>query len=121
MDRGNIVRRLRGAVGNAVVWGAAWAGSALAVFGVLRITGVVPQGNIGDALFVATRFGVVGAIASLAFSGLVRLVYRGRRLSEISWVRFGIGGAVVAGATATRRGRSRRHSARSFAARRTTS
>ena len=98
MDGDSIWRRLRGAVGNAVVWGGAWAASALVVFGVLRVMGILPQGNIGDGIFVATRFGVVGAMASVAFSSVVRLLYRGRRLSEISWVRFALGGAAVAGA-----------------------
>ena len=68
MDRNNIWRHLRGAIGNAVVWGGAWAASAMVVFGVLRVTGVLSQGNVGDALFVAARFGIVGAIASVAFS-----------------------------------------------------
>jgi hypothetical protein len=97
MERESIWRRLRGAVGNAVVWGAAWAGSAVVVFTALRIAGVIPQGHVLDALIPAVRFGFVGAIASVAFSGIVRLLYRGRRLSEISWVRFGVGGAVVGG------------------------
>ena len=101
MDRTNIWRRLRGAIGNAVVWGGAWAASAMVMFGVLRVTGVLSQGNVGDALFVAARFSVVGAIASVAFSGVVRLLYRGRRLWEISWLRFGVGGAVVGGVFVT--------------------
>lgn len=97
MNSSGIWRRLRGAIGNAVVWGGAWAASALVVFGVLRITGILSEGHWGDGIVVAGRFGFVGAIASVAFSGVVRLLYRGRRLSEINWVRFGAGGAVVAG------------------------
>ena len=97
MNREGIWRRVRGAIGNAVVWGGAWAASAMVVFGVLRVTGILSEGHIGDAIFVAARFGVVGAIASVAFSSIVRLLYRGRRLSDISWIRFGIGGAVVGG------------------------
>ena len=44
---------------------------------------------------LAARFGVVGTIAGAAFSVVVSGFYHGRRLSEISWVRFGIAAGVV--------------------------
>jgi len=98
MDADNIFRRLRGALGNALVWGAAWSASALAVFAALKVTGILPASVIWlDSLLVAARFGVVGGITGGAFSLVIGLLYRGRRLSEISWVRFGVGGGLVAG------------------------
>lgn len=98
MDIHNLFRRLRGAFGNAVVWGAAWAASALGVFAVLKVSGMLPASVIWlDSLLVAARFGVVGGIAGGAFSLVIGLLYRGRRLSDISAVRFGIGGGIMAG------------------------
>jgi hypothetical protein len=98
MDVDKIVRWVRGAVGSALVWGGAWAATAFAVFTTLNVAGVLPEGvHWADAFLVAARFGVVGGIAGAAFSSVVRLLYRGRRISEINWVRFGIGGAVVGG------------------------
>ena len=98
MDVDSIFRRLRGAVGNAVVWGAGWAACALAVFAGMKVAGLLPASVIWlDAIAVAGRFGVMGGIVGGAFSLVIGLLYRGRRLSHINWVRFGIGGGVVAG------------------------
>ena len=89
-------RRLRGAFGNAIVWGVGWSTAALALFGTLGLTGIIDV-SWEDVLITAFRAGIVGGVAGGAFSSVIRLVYHGRRLSEISWVRFGIGGAVVTG------------------------
>lgn len=98
MNIDNIFKRLRGAVGNALVWGAGWSACALAVFAAMKVGGFLPASVIWlDAIVVAGRFGVVGAIAGGAFSLVIGLLYRGRRLSEISAVRFGLGGGVVGG------------------------
>ena len=40
---------------------------------------------------------VMGGLTGGAFSLFISQFYRGRRLSEISWARFGIGGGIVAG------------------------
>ena len=98
MNAGNIVRRLTGAAKNAVVWGAAWFALAFATIIGLRTIGVVVPAEIGvlDAIGMALRVGFVGGIAGGAFAVFISLFYRGRRLSEINWVRFGLGGAVVA-------------------------
>jgi hypothetical protein len=98
MDFDNISRRLRGAIGNAVVWGAGWTAAALAVFAVLKVAGILPESVIWlDSLLVAARFGVMGGIAGAAISPLISFLYRGRRLSDIRAVRFGIGGGIAAG------------------------
>lgn len=83
-------RRLRGALGNALLWGAAW--SALGFAAVSALTGSLLNG-----LVFAPRFGIIGVVTGAAFSSLVPLLYRGRRLSEISPVRFGMAGGLVAG------------------------
>ena len=89
-------RLLRGAVRNAFVWGVCWAGLTFPTFAILRLLGVVNDTVPWiDALLVAARFGIVGTIAGGAFSVVVSIVYHGRRLSDINWLRFGIAGGVA--------------------------
>lgn len=97
MSVGGILRRLRGVVGNALVWGAAWFTAAIVLVGTLRIVGILPGLQWFDVVGVAIRIGVVGVFAGVAFAGAIAALYRGRRLSDISPVRFGIGGGVVSG------------------------
>ncbi len=95
MDSDSIFRRLRGALGNAVVWGAIWFATALAISSVLGL--VEGSFSWAETWRQAARIGVMGGLASAAFSTAIGLLYRGKRLSEISWVRFGLGGGAVAG------------------------
>ena len=98
MSADNIVKRLRGALGNALVWGAGWSAFALLVFTVLRLAGVLPKsGSWLQGLGLAARFGIVGFVAGGAFAGIMRFVYHGRRLRDINWVRFGIAGGIATG------------------------
>lgn len=98
MNADKISRRLRGAIGNALVWGAGWAVLAVAAFAVLKVAGFLPDGVIWlDALGIAARLGIAGGIAGGAFSLVVGSLFRGRRLSDLSAVRFGIGGGIMAG------------------------
>lgn len=94
----NIVRRLTGAVKNGVVWGAVWFALAFVTIIGLRTIGVVVPAEIGvlDAIGMAIRVGIVGGITGGVFALFISLVYRGRRLSDISGVRFALGGAIVA-------------------------
>jgi hypothetical protein len=98
MNAKNIVRRLAGAAKNAVVWGVTWSALAFTTILGLRTVGVMVPPEIGvlDAVGMAIRVGSAGGIAGGVFAVLISLFYGGRRLSEISWVRFGVGGAVVA-------------------------
>lgn len=98
MNMENTIRRIRGAVGNAVVWGTAWAGLGLVAFAALKLTDTLPASvSWLDSLVIAGRLGMVGGIAGGAFSAFIGLVYRGRRLAEISAMRFGAGGGLMAG------------------------
>jgi hypothetical protein len=98
MNGKNILRRLAGAAKNAVVWGGAWFGLAFSTILGLRTIGVVVPPEIGvlDAIGMAIRVGIVGGMAGGAFATFISLFYRGRRLSEINWMGFALGGAVVA-------------------------
>jgi hypothetical protein len=92
----NFLRRLRGAFGNALVWGAGWVAVGVALLATLRVVGVLSF-PWAELIEFAARLGIVGAVAGGAFSVVIRFLYHGRRLSEISWLRFGIGGVVVTG------------------------
>ena len=90
--------RLRGAFRNALVWGVAWGSLGTVVASAMRILDQIPIGKgLLDGLGMGIRIGVMGALAGTAFFTFISLAYRGKRLSEISWLRFGVGGAVLAG------------------------
>ena len=97
MSAGDSFRRLRGALGNALVWGAGWSAAAFAVMVTMRLAGAMSDASWLQMFALAVKFGVIGTIAGGAFSAVIGLVYRGRRLSEINWIRFALGGAVVTG------------------------
>ena len=98
MNTKSIVRRLTGAAKNAVVWGVTWSALAFATILGLRTIGVVVPAEIGvlDAMGMAIRVGIAGGVTGGVFALFISWFYRGRRLSEISPLRFGLGGAVVA-------------------------
>ena len=90
--------RLRATFRNSVVWGVVWGTFGTAVASVMRLIDKIPFGYaLLDGLGMGIRIGVMGAIASAAFFAFISVAYRGKRLSEISWLRFGAGGAIVAG------------------------
>ena len=89
---------LRAAFRNSVVWGVVWGTIGTVVSTLFRLRDGIPVGNaMLDGLGMGIRIGVAGAIAGAAFVAFIRVAYRGKRLAEISPLRFGIGGAVVAG------------------------
>jgi len=94
---GSRFRRLRGALRNALVWGAGFAVAGFGVFTVLKLAGVFPRADWIAGAGLAARMGIVGFVAGGAFSTIVRLVYHGRRLRDINWVRFAAAGGVVTG------------------------
>jgi hypothetical protein len=89
------MRRVRAVLRNALVWGAVWAAAPAAVFIGLRLTGIAGSVSWHDGFGLAARFGIVGFVAGAAFSTVVGFAYRGRRLADMSWWRFGIAGGVV--------------------------
>ena len=90
--------RLRAAFRNAVVWGLGWGGIGSAIATAMRLVDQIPFGNaVIDGVGMGIRIGFIGAIAGTAFFAFISLAYRGKRLREISWVRFGVGGAILAG------------------------
>lgn len=90
--------RRRGLFKNSLVWGAAWGTLGFGVATLMRLGDKIPFVNaVLDGVGMGIRIGVMGAIAGAVFSTFISLAYRGKNLSEISWVRFGLGGLVLAG------------------------
>jgi hypothetical protein len=90
-------KRIRGALGNALVFSVGWSVAAFSTWLVLRQAGIVPPLSVLDGIGMALRYGVMGFITGAAFPSIMRLAYRGKPLSEISWVRFGMVGGIVTG------------------------
>lgn len=98
MPNENRFPRLRATFRNSVVWGVAWGTLGTAVASVMRLIDKIPFGHaLLDGLGMGIRIGIMGGIAGAAFFAFISVAYRGKRLAEISWQRFGLGGAIVAG------------------------
>lgn len=89
-------RRIRAALGNSLVWGGAWGIVGFLLPLVLGVLGIFPL-DLMAALSLAGRFAVVGAVVGGAFSAFIASGVLGRTLSDISLLRFTLGGGVVAG------------------------
>ena len=96
------LRRLRGTFSNAAVWGIGWTVLGFATNMVMRMTGIIDAPvSVLDSVMTGLKIGGGGAIAGTAFSAFISSAYRGRRIQDISWLKFGIGGAVVTAASIT--------------------
>ncbi len=100
------MQTLRVVLRNGLTWGAAWAlaGGAIACLLTLINPGPGVESlieRLGVAVFAGfgwgIRFGIIGAVIGTAFSSIIRMGYRGRRLAEINPLRFTLLGAVVGG------------------------
>jgi hypothetical protein len=92
-------KRFRAVLKNAAVWGVSWGALGTAVATLMRLSdNISPVFALLDGIGMGIRIGVVGALAGAAFSTFISLAYRGKGLGDISWKRFGIGGAILAGA-----------------------
>jgi hypothetical protein len=87
------LRRLRAMALNGIVWGGAW------FFGVMTLATAANvlerRGLIVEGWELAVPGGILFAVAGIAFSAVITLVLRRRRLSQLKWTRFGLGGGVV--------------------------
>ena len=98
MANENRFRRLRATFRNSLVWGVVWGTFGTAVATVMRLIDKIPFGHaVLDGIGMGVRIGVMGAIAGAAFFAFISVAYRGKKLSEISWLRFGIGASIVVG------------------------
>ena len=79
------LRRVRGLLGTALVWGTAWGG--------LTAAGALLGGDWIGALTSGLAHFVVGAVAGGTFAGLLAIGERGRSLADLSPLRVAIWGA----------------------------
>src|SRR6476659_6421171 len=99
-------RTLRAILRTAMMWSAAWAIAGGGIIVILTIFNAGPgveslPERLGVAVFAGiswgVRFGLAGAVIGAAFSTVIRLGYKGRRLADIDPVRFGLLSAVLGG------------------------
>ncbi|NNM06234.1 MAG: hypothetical protein HKO65_14180 [Gemmatimonadetes bacterium] len=94
----NILRRLRGALGNALVWASTWFVAAFpltAVFYFFGYFGSQPFWPI--ALGTATSLTGIGFLAGTAFSLFLGIAGRNHRLQDLRPFRFALGSGITAG------------------------
>ena len=90
--------RLRAIFKNALVWGAGWGALGTTVASIFRLNDNIPLWQaILDGIGMGVRIGVVGGLAGAAFAAFISVAYRGKRLAEISWLKFGLGGLILGG------------------------
>ena len=94
-----IFRRLRGALGNALVWGTVWFGAGVALVLGYSLFGPRPSALSWElwryTLLGATSVAVAGAVAGGAFSAYIAANFRNKRIQDLSPGRFALGGGLV--------------------------
>lgn len=87
------LRRLRAIALNGLVWGGAWF---LGVMTMATTANFIDgRGFLVEGWELAVPGGILFAVTGAAFSTVITLVLRGRKLSDLNWLRFGLGGGVV--------------------------
>lgn len=87
------LRRLRAIALNGLVWGGAWFVGVMTLATTANL--LEGRGLRVEGWELAVPGGILFTVAGVAFSTVVTLVLRGRKLSELNWMRFGLGGGVV--------------------------
>ncbi len=91
-----ILAKVRGALGNAVVWGGAWAVGSIVLLTLFTLLGIVPTiPPLAGLLMIGARFGLTGFAVGAGFSAFLAYAYQGERIASIRSVPFMLGGAVV--------------------------
>jgi hypothetical protein len=99
MGEGGGWRRLKAIFRSAVAWGVTWGALGSVWATLMRIGDNIPfPMAILDGIGMGIRIGFGGGLAGAAFATFISLAYRGRKLGEISTVKFGVGAAIFAGA-----------------------
>lgn len=87
------VRRLRAIALNGLFWGGAWFVGVMTMATTANL--IDGRGLLIEGWELAVPGGILFAASGVAFSTVITLVLRGRTLSELSRLRFGLGGGVV--------------------------
>lgn len=98
MSDENKPKRWRAIFKNALTWSVGWGVLGTAWASLHRLNDNIPFWQaILDGIGMGIRIGIVGGITGAAFAAFISMAYRGKRLSEISWVKFGLGGLILGG------------------------
>jgi hypothetical protein len=81
-----LLRVLRGAIGMGLTWALAWLSAGM-------ILGLI-VGPVGDDVPLPIRFGILGFLSGVTFSGVLKLASGRRRFDQMSLARFAGWGAV---------------------------
>jgi hypothetical protein len=87
------VRRLRAIALNGLLWGGAWFAGVMTLATAANL--IDGRGLRIDGWELAVPGGILFALTGAAFSTVITLVLRGRTLSDLHWIRFGLRGGVV--------------------------
>ena len=93
----NLFRRLRGALGNAVVWGITWFLAAFPLHALYWVFGIRPGPFWERALGIMLNYGGIGFLAGGVFSLYLSIVGRRQGLRELKPGRIGLGSAITVG------------------------
>jgi len=95
------LRRLRGLLGNSVLWGLAWFAGSTAILGALLMAGALPRSAWSwEIILERTRqIGMIGFGAGVVFSTALPLLIRGQVLNTVGAARFMLAGAALGGLT----------------------
>ena len=91
------LKRIRGVLGTALTWAAAWSGLGTILWGVPYLVGGSPFGVVAGLFTFAVTFGVMGFIGGAAFSTVLGIAEGRRSFDEMSLPRFAAWGAVGGG------------------------
>jgi hypothetical protein len=90
--------RLRAVFKNAVVWAAGWGVAGTGIATLMRLAdGISPLPALLDGIGMGVRIGFAGGIVGAVFAAFISVACRGKKLADINWVKFGIGGALFCG------------------------
>ena len=95
-----LLRRIRGAIGNALTWAVAWFGGTFVVLGSLGLAGLVPPIGLGTLLRLSLNVGITGFLAGTGFSLFLGTRYGRHELGDLRAGRIALWGAAVSGLVA---------------------
>lgn len=92
----HILRRLRGAVGTALLWAGAWSVGSILLLTLFVMLGAFPAlPPAGGLLRIAARFGLTGLGVGAGFSAFLAYAYADEQIGTIRSIPFVLGGAAI--------------------------
>ena len=89
-----VIRRIRGTIGNALTWGSVWFGATFLFATSVEV--IFGRFNFMSILLGSSVLGAVGALTGGAFSAYLAANFRRQRIDDLSPVGVAVGGGLVA-------------------------